>query len=83
MTFNMKRGNKKRSYSDIFNESNQEITDVENAEREANIENQKIQNPIQYAQYVKMGMDMMGSMNKDKGGDEKKSDTEPKKSDWR
>ena len=38
----MKRGNKKRSYSDIFNESNQAFTDAENAEREANIESQKI-----------------------------------------
>ena len=41
MTYNMKHGNKKISYSDIFNKSNQMATDATEAERDASIEEEK------------------------------------------
>ena len=45
MGYTMKHGNKKKSYSDIFNESNQAMTDATEAEREASIEEQKADGP--------------------------------------
>ena len=41
MGYTMKRGNKKISYGDIFNKSNQAMTDATEAERDASIEEQK------------------------------------------
>ena len=41
MAYNMKHGNKKISYSDIFEKSNQMATDATEAERDASIEEQK------------------------------------------
>ena len=66
MAYNMKRGNKKRSYSDIFNESNQAITDATEDERAASIEEEKTDTPLDKAaptkawgQIIKMGMDIL------------------------
>ena len=45
MGYNMKHGNKKLSYGDIFNKSNQAMTDATEAERKASIEEQKADGP--------------------------------------
>jgi len=42
MGYNMKHGNKKMSYGEIFNKSNQMATDATEAERDASIEEEKV-----------------------------------------
>ena len=69
MGYIMKRGNKKKSYSDIFNESNQAMTDATEAEREASIEEQKAGGPPfqksspnkVWGMIAKAGMDILKS----------------------
>ena len=54
MAYNMKRGNKKRSYSETFNDSFQAITDAEENKRKASIEEEKIETPLDKKAPTKM-----------------------------
>ena len=54
MGYNMKHGNNKQSYSDIFNKSNKMREEATEAERDANIEEEKANAPVNKEAPTKM-----------------------------
>ena len=59
MAYNMKRGNKKRSYSETFNESNQAITDAEKDKRKAGVEEEKAAPTKAWGAIIKTATDVL------------------------
>jgi hypothetical protein len=57
MGYTMKRGNKKISYQDILSESNQDMTDAIEAERRANVEEEKANSPTDFKKQLEAGTD--------------------------
>ena len=53
----MKRGNKKVSYQELMSESNQDMTDAIEAEREADVEEEKANSPTDFKKQLEAGTD--------------------------